>query len=80
MQGFPIEAPEPRALPEGKILPQYLKDLGYVTHMVGKWHLGYYKEKYIPTRRGFDTFLGYYNGALSYYDHILQATVSMPIN
>lgn len=51
------------------ILPQYLKRLGYATHMIGKWHLGFCNWKYIPTRRGFDTFYGYYNGIEGYYNH-----------
>jgi len=75
MQGWPIGAAEPRALPPGKILPQYLKELGYTTQMVGKWHLGFYKEEFTPTYRGFDSHLGYFNGFTSYYDHITQETV-----
>lgn len=76
MQGWPLGASEPRALPPGKILPQYLKELGYTTRIVGKWHLGYYKEEFTPTYRGFDSHLGYFNGLISYYDHIAQENVS----
>jgi arylsulfatase A-like enzyme len=75
MQGWPLGASEPRALPPGKILPQYLKELGYTTRIVGKWHLGYYKEEFTPTYRGFDSHLGYFNGFTSYYDHIAQEEV-----
>ncbi|XP_066993734.2 arylsulfatase B [Anabrus simplex] len=77
MQGIPILAAEPRGLPEGKILPQYLKDLGYATHAIGKWHLGYHTVNYTPTYRGFDSHLGYFNGFVSYYDYILQARSNM---
>lgn len=72
MQGAPMYSAEPRGLPLVKILPQYLKDLGYINRMVGKWHLGFYKSEYTPTFRGFDSHLGYWTGALSYYDHITQ--------
>ncbi|MBY0507274.1 MAG: sulfatase-like hydrolase/transferase [Bryobacteraceae bacterium] len=38
-------------------IAQRLKDLGYATYAVGKWHLGRDPE-YRPMRRGFDEFFG----------------------
>ncbi|XP_068703524.1 arylsulfatase B-like [Montipora capricornis] len=52
-------------------LPQKLKESGYATHIVGKWHLGYNKWEYTPTYRGFDTFYGYYNAQEDHYSHTL---------
>ena len=39
------------------------------THAVGKWHLGYCDERFTPTFRGFDSYLGYLNGAEEYFAH-----------
>jgi arylsulfatase A-like enzyme len=46
-------------LPAGqKILPSYLKEGGYQTWHVGKWHIGNQQQKTMPTDLGFDTNIG----------------------
>ncbi|KAH6939121.1 hypothetical protein HPB50_015775 [Hyalomma asiaticum] len=73
MQGAPIEIAQPWGMStDVRILPQYLKEFGYETHLVGKWHLGSYKESLTPTCRGFDSFYGFYNGEEGYYSHTLN--------
>ncbi len=42
---------------EEKTLAEYLKETGYATWHVGKWHLGE-EDKYLPTNQGFDVNLG----------------------
>ena len=48
-------------------LPQLLKDAGYHTYMVGKWHLGKAPEQ-IPRARGFERDFTLLDGAGSYWD------------
>ena len=46
-------------------LAEALKDAGYATGMVGKWHLGTRPEMH-PNERGFDEFYGFLGGAHDY--------------
>jgi arylsulfatase A-like enzyme len=43
-----------------------LRQLGYATALVGKWHLGY-PDDYHPNKRGFDWFYGCLQGSRSYF-------------
>jgi arylsulfatase A-like enzyme len=52
-----------------RTLPQALKDAGYRTLMVGKWHLGHADRKYWPQNRGFDSFYGNVMGEIDYFTH-----------
>jgi arylsulfatase A-like enzyme len=46
-------------IPKGqKILPSYLKEAGYQTWHVGKWHIGNEKQQTMPTDLGFDANIG----------------------
>lgn len=73
MQNFVIVSDEPFGLSVNeKIMPQYFKDAGYSTHLVGKWHLGFYQQQYWPNRRGFDSFYGYLGPFVGYYDYSLE--------
>lgn len=48
--------------------------LNIVLHKVGKWHLGFCNETYLPTSRGFQTFFGQYNQACNYYTRYFRKT------
>src|SRR5688572_9886762 len=46
-------------------LPRYLKDAGYTTGLIGKWHLGR-KPAFHPNAHGFDEFFGFLGAAVGY--------------
>ncbi len=49
-----------------KTIADYLKQLGYYSVVIGKWHLGL-TPAYYPRRRGFDEFYGFLAGGRSYF-------------
>jgi len=57
-----VTGPLPRAI---KTLPDRLRQAGYSTGMVGKWHLGD-KQGFTPLDRGFDSFFGFLGGGHFY--------------
>lgn len=58
-----------------RTLAQSLKDAGYVTSIVGKWHLGHADPKYWPQSRGFDHQYGALLGEIDYYTHDAHGVV-----
>ncbi len=51
------------------LLPQALKEVGYNTALIGKWHLGHADKKYWPCQRGFDYHYGPLIGEIDYFTH-----------
>ena len=49
-------------------LPLILKEAGYETALIGKWHLGFNPE-FSPNQNGFDYFFGFHSGATDYISH-----------
>ncbi|WP_237226015.1 sulfatase [Rubinisphaera sp. JC750] len=61
------DASETEGLPLSEtLLPSVLKQAGYRTGAIGKWHLGDSKQ-FWPTERGFDEWFGFSGGGLSYW-------------
>jgi arylsulfatase A-like enzyme len=83
-EGNPVYNPanETHGLPLDQVtLPQTLKAAGYVTGMVGKWHLGA-APHFHPMKRGFDEFFGFLGGGHDYFKAEMQDTpreYSIPI-
>jgi arylsulfatase A-like enzyme len=58
--------------PEIPTLPSLLREAGYGTALVGKWHLGY-PPHFGPLRSGYDTFFGIMAGGVDYFTHCSSA-------
>ena len=56
--GGVLQPVEPIGLnPSEVTIAEVLKERGYVTGMIGKWHLGD-QSPFLPTRQGFDSYIG----------------------
>jgi arylsulfatase A-like enzyme len=61
-------------LPTPPTVARLLKDRGYETALVGKWHLGLLPE-YHPLQHGYDEFYGFLGAAADYASHIDTETL-----
>ena len=70
LQDSVIHGTEPRGLDlTVATLADKLGARGYGTSAVGKWHLGFHTPKYLPRRRGFDSFFGILTGGGDHFSH-----------
>ena len=54
--------------PAHPTLPSLLRDSGYATALVGKWHLGF-PPHFGPLKSGYQEFFGALSGAVDYFTH-----------
>ena len=54
--------------PEHPTLPSLLRDAGYRTALIGKWHLGY-PPAFGPLASGYEEFFGPMSGGVDYFTH-----------
>jgi arylsulfatase A-like enzyme len=54
--------------PEHPTLPSLLRDAGYATALVGKWHLGF-PPAFGPLKSGYQEFFGVHHGGVDYFSH-----------
>ncbi|MCP4786327.1 MAG: arylsulfatase [Fuerstiella sp.] len=57
-------------LTDERTLAEAFKEAGYVTAIIGKWHLGNWYQHHLPMQRGFDYQYGLYGALISYYDKV----------
>jgi arylsulfatase A-like enzyme len=60
--------------PEHPTLASLLRDAGYATALVGKWHMGY-PPHFHPLRSGYQEFFGSLSGGFDYFTHCDTASV-----
>ncbi len=57
--------------PSHPTLPSLLRDTGYATALIGKWHLGF-PPHFGPLKSGYETFFGLHAGAVDYFSHKIR--------
>jgi arylsulfatase A-like enzyme len=65
----PLQGPRDLGLPpDHPTLPSLLRDAGYTTALMGKWHLGRLPN-YDPLKSGYEHFWGFRDGSIDYFTH-----------
>ena len=61
------------------VISAKMKEAGYATHQVGKWHVGFATPDHTPKGRGFNTSFGYFNAANDYFKETILNCNNTPI-
>ncbi|HEX3872144.1 MAG TPA: arylsulfatase [Pirellulales bacterium] len=56
-------------LTDERTLADTLRQAGYFTAIIGKWHLGNWQKKHLPLQRGFDHQYGHYGALIDSFTH-----------
>ncbi|MEZ5535643.1 MAG: sulfatase-like hydrolase/transferase [Thiolinea sp.] len=75
MAGNAVGNPDLGLHPHLPTLPSMLKDIGYHTALIGKWHLGY-RPHFGPEKSGYMHHFGPMSGGVGYYSHTSRAQES----
>lgn len=65
----PSTASRQGMLKDERTLAEALRDAGYATWMVGKWHLGEWQTAHLPRSRGFQHHYGFYGALIDSFTH-----------
>ena len=65
--------------PQERTLADALKEAGYTTAMIGKWHLGEWLPEHLPLARGFDHQYGHYGWGIDYNSHLIPHNAPQPL-
>ena len=59
-------------MPSETTFAESLREAGYSTGLIGKWHQGYPQnsDNYHPQNHGFDEFIGYHSGNIDFVSHV----------
>ena len=69
----PLDGPRDGMDTSEVTLPAKLREAGYHTALIGKWHLGKgERSQFAPRNRGFDEFFGYFGASGKYLDPLLS--------
>ena len=68
MAGAAVGNPELGLFPNLPTLPSMLRDLGFHTALIGKWHLGF-RPHFGPEKSGYMHHFGPMSGGVGYYSH-----------
>ena len=58
-----------------RTIAEALREVGYHTWMVGKWHLGEWQRPHLPLQRGFDHHYGHYSALIDSFTHMREAVL-----